>query len=64
MPKFNVSCDLRVPVLLEIEAISEYDAYSKLFDISIAELMKSANTTNDSIEIDQVSIRIEPGVKE
>ena len=51
MAKFNVSADLLVPVLLEIEADSEEEALDRLHGMSRVELLKLANTEEGSIGI-------------
>jgi len=58
MAKFNVSCDLLVPVLLEIEAKDEDEAELKVLEMRRSELLKLANTEDQAIgiSIDGVSV--------
>jgi hypothetical protein len=59
MPKFTVSCDLLVPVLLEIEAASEEAAVDALYDWRKADLLKLANTEEDAVAIVDESIDVD-----
>ena len=51
MRKFNVSCDLLIPVVLEIEAAGEDAAINKLYEMSRCELLRLANTEEGCIAI-------------
>lgn len=61
MPYYNVSVDLLVPVLLEIEAESEEDAETKLYARKKKELLTLANTEEESIGLVESSITVERG---
>lgn len=61
MPRYNVSVDLLVPVLLEVEADNEDAALDKVFDMPKRELLKLANTENDSIGI--INEDVSPGAE-
>lgn len=51
MPRFTVSCDLLVPVLLEIEAQSEESAIDVLHEMRRSDLLKLADTSDSAIGI-------------
>jgi hypothetical protein len=51
MPKYTVSCDLLIPLVLEIEAADEDAAIEALHARAPAELLKLANTENNCIGI-------------
>lgn len=61
MPKYNVSCDIALPVVLEIEADSEEAALDKLFEMDRKELLRLANTEPSGISILEGSEDISPG---
>ena len=47
--RYTVSADLLVPVLLEIEGTSEDDVLDKLHAMAKGDLLRLANTENDSM---------------
>lgn len=49
MPKFTMTVDLLVPVLLEIEADNEDEAFFKLHAMPKTELLRLANTEDIGI---------------
>lgn len=51
MQKFTVSCDLLVPVLLEIEADDEDHAIDRLHEMSRRNLLALANTEESALGI-------------
>lgn len=51
MPKYTVSCDIVLPVVLEIEADNEEAALDKLHEMDRAELLRLANTEASGIGI-------------
>ena len=51
MPKFNVSADLLVPVLVEIEAEDEIEAEEKFYEMPKVELLRLANSEESSLDI-------------
>lgn len=59
MPKFTVSCDLLVPVILEIEADDCDSAADKLYGMPKRELLGLANTEESSLGIVDGSETIE-----
>ena len=61
MPYYNVSVDLLVPVLLEIEATSVEEAEAKLHEKTKKELLELANTEEGAIGLLESSIDISPG---
>lgn len=61
MPFFNVSVDLLVPVLLEIEAANEEEAEEKLYEKTKKELLALANTEEASIGLMEQSIDVSKG---
>lgn len=61
MPYYNVSVDLLVPVLLEIEAANEEEAEAKLYEKTKKELLQLANTEEGSVGLLESSIDISPG---
>ena len=51
MTKFNISCDLLVPVLLEIEADNIEIALDLLHEMPKTTLLKQANTEESALGI-------------
>lgn len=56
--RFNVSCDLLVPVLVSIEAESWENAEEKLYDLKKNYLLSYANKEEDAIGILEGSVDI------
>lgn len=61
MPKFNVSLDLVVPVLIEVEADNEEAALDKVCEMPRAELFKHADTEEDSLDVNTESLQVSLG---
>jgi hypothetical protein len=61
--RYNVSADLLIPVLVEIEADSEEDAIDKLHEMDRGELFKLANTEPSGIDILEGSETADEGVQ-
>lgn len=59
MPKFNVSCDLLVPVLVEIEAENEEAAELQVLEMSKRRLLQLANTEEDAIGVLEDSLTVD-----
>ncbi len=61
MSKFNVSADLLVPVVVEVEADTEDEALEKFDSMSKRELLRLANTEEDAIGINFDDLSVSEG---